>query len=111
MRVDISFKNFKNSELLSQIIDKNIQKIERRIKLFKKEVPIHLSLHIEKNPHKEEYFSWANLYLPFKVLCAHEKAKVSSSSVNKVVKNLIKQIDKFKHKLERHLRKKRKIVT
>jgi len=106
LQIDISFKNFKKSEILSTTIEKDIKKIEKRLKLFKKEVPIHLSLHIEKNPHKEEYFSWVNLYLPFKVLHAKESAKTSVSSINKVFKALIKQIDKFKHRLEKHLRKK-----
>ncbi len=106
MRLDISFKNFKKSQIIENVIAKDVKKIERRLKMFKKEVPIHLSLHVEKNPHKEEYFSWANLYLPFRVLRAQARERNVVSTLNKTFSALITQIDKFKHRLERHLRKK-----
>ena len=108
MRVDISVKHFEKSNALEEIVDKNIRKVERRIKIFKKEVPVHLSLHLEKNPHREEYFSWASLYLPFKVLKAKSKNGNLARLVTETFSALLKQLDKFKHKLESHLRKKKK---
>ncbi len=106
MRIDVAFKNLEKSELLEGVIRKNIEKIEKRVKLFKKEVPIHLSFHLEKNPHKTQYFCWVNLYLPFKVLRAQSSKNDVESLINEVFSALCKQVEKFKYKLERHLRKK-----
>ena len=47
MRVDISFKNMEKSEYLADIINKDVEKIRKRVKMFKNEDPIHLSLHLE----------------------------------------------------------------
>jgi len=106
MRVDISFKNLERSNIIDSIIDKHIKKVERRIKLFKTDEAIHLSLHAEKNPHKDDYFCWINMYMPFKVLKAQSRKKSVSIVINDSFSALIKQLDKFKYKLEKHLRKK-----
>ncbi len=106
MRVDISFKHLERSNIIDGIIDKHIKKVERRIKLFKTDEAIHLSLHAEKNPHKDDYFCWINMYMPFKVLKAQSRRKSISTVINDSFSALIKQLDKFKYKLEKHLRKK-----
>ena len=106
MRVDASFKHFQRSDIIDDIIDKNIKKVERRIKLFKTDEAIHLSLHTEKNPHKDDYFCWINMYMPSKVLKAQNRKPSVSAAINDSFAALIKQLDKFKYKLERHLRKK-----
>ena len=105
MRVDVSIKNLERTNTLDEVIDKNIKKVERRVKLFKKEVPVHLSLHLEKNPHRSQYFVWINLYLPFKVLRAESTFSNVDKAIGECFSALIKQIDKFKHRLEKHLRK------
>lgn len=112
MRVDVSFKNLGKNEVLESTIEKNIKKVEKRIRLFKKEDPIHLSLHLEKNPHKECYVCWINLYLPFKVLKAqHTSDSNTCSAINATFSAILKQLDKLKHKLETHLRKKNEEVV
>jgi len=108
MRVDVSFKNMEKSEYLEDIINKDVEKIKKRIKMFKSEDPVHLSLHLEKNPHKEQYSVAVNLYLPRKVLKAEEKYGSVVLAINKSFLALIKQLDKYKALLERHLRKKSK---
>ena len=55
MRVDVSFKHLPKSPLLETIIDKNIDKVQRRLKIFKSDEAIHLSFHLEKNPHRDQY--------------------------------------------------------
>ncbi len=105
MRVDISSKRLEKSKLLDNIIDKNIKKVERRIKLFKTDDAIHLSLHMEKNPHKDDYFCWINMYMPFKVLKAQSRKSSISSVINDSFSALIKQLDKFKYRIEKHLSK------
>ncbi|MCD6539105.1 MAG: HPF/RaiA family ribosome-associated protein [Candidatus Omnitrophica bacterium] len=108
MRVDVSFKNMEKSEYLEDIISKDVEKIKKRIRMFKSEDPVHLSLHLEKNPHKEQYSVAVNLYLPRKVLKAEEKYESVVLAINKSFLALIKQLDKHKALLERHLRKKSK---
>ncbi len=105
MRVDVSLKRMKKSEYLENAISKNIEKIEKRMKIFKKDEAIHISLHIEKNPHREEYLSWATLYVPGKVLKSQQRGFEATESVNKVTQALLKQINKYKITLERHLKK------
>ena len=105
MRVDVSFKNLKESNIVNKIIDKNIKKVERRVKLFKTDEAVHLSLHIEKNPHKDDYFCWINMYMPSKVLRAQSRRNSMPVVINDSFVALIKQIDKFKYRLERHLRR------
>ncbi len=106
MRVDISFKHLEKSSLLNNMINKNIEKIKRRTKFFKEDDVVHLSLHLEKNPHKDTYFCWINMYLPSKVLKAQSKKSDILSAITDSFSALLKQLDKFKHHLERHLRKK-----
>lgn len=106
MRVDVSFKNLHKNDVLERTIEKNVKKVQKRTRLFKNEAPIHLSLHLEKNPHREQFFCWANLYLPSKVLKAQANYSNTCSTVNNTFAALLKQLDKFKHKVETHLRKK-----
>jgi ribosomal subunit interface protein len=106
MRVDISFKHLEESELVDNIIQKNIKKVERRIKIFKSDDAIHLSFHLEKNPHKDDYFCWINLYLPSKVLRAQRRRPNVSLAVNESFSALKKQLSKFKYQREKHITKK-----
>lgn len=106
MRVDVSFKHLERSPLLDNVVDKNLQKIERRVKIFKDNDVVHLSLHLEKNPHRDEYLCWTNIYLPSKVIKGQSKSGTAQHAMNDCFAALIKQLDKFKHRLESHLRKK-----
>jgi len=110
MRVDVTFKYLESSQFIENVLASNLRKVQRRIKMFKKDSPIHLSIHIEKNPHKEQYFCRSHMYLPTaKVLAATEKGDNSSLAINKTFSALAKQLDKTKHRLERHLQKKNNI--
>jgi ribosome-associated translation inhibitor RaiA len=108
MRIDTSFKHLEKSPFIEEVIQKDIKKVERRIKIFKTDEAVHLSFHIEKNPHRAEYFCWANLYLPFKVLRAQCKKNTETVAINDCFAALLKQLDKFKHKIERSLRRRPK---
>ncbi|MCM8773132.1 MAG: HPF/RaiA family ribosome-associated protein [Candidatus Omnitrophica bacterium] len=111
MRLDISLKNMERTPLLDNVIEKNIAKVERRLKIFRSEEAIHLSLHLEKNPHREEYFCWINMYLPFKVINVRSKLSSLTGVINDSFSALLKQMDKFKHRLETHLQKKIRFLT
>ena len=104
MRLDISCKYMDKSGVVEDIIDKGLKKIERRVMMFKKDSPIHLSIHLEKNPNKEEYFSRLQVYLPTKVLVAQEKGGNVDSAVNKAISAISRQLGKVKDKIE-HLRR------
>lgn len=105
MRVDISFKYLEKSEFISNVLDKDIKKIERRIKIFHKDDSIHLSVHIEKNPHREQYFCRSYIYLPSRLLKSEERGDNVSIAVNKAFLALSKQLGKLKYKVEKHLQK------
>lgn len=111
MRVDISFKYLERSEFIDNVLDKNMQKIERRIKMFKSDDPVHISTHIEKNPHKEQFFCRTQVYLPSKVLRVEEKGANFSIAINKCFAAIVKQLDKFKYKLEGHLGKRKEKIS
>jgi len=109
MKIDISFKYLERSEFINTVLDNNFKKIERRIKMFRKNDPIHISVHIEKNPHKEQFFCRSHIYLPSsKVVVADEKGRNSSLAINKNFAALAKQLDKEKHKWEKQRRRKRR---
>ena len=110
MRVDVSFKNMGRSQYLDDIIDSDIEKIKSRMKIFKQDDAIHFSLHLEKNPHREQYLAWANLYLPRRVLKAQQQSKSASTSINKVSSALLRQVDKYKVMVEKHLQRKKRIL-
>lgn len=110
MRVEVSFKHMKSSDYLDNVISKDVEKVRKRIKIFKRDDPVHLSLHIEKNPHKEEFLSWANLYMPKKVIKSQQKDRDPSISINKVVQMLIRQIDKYKIIFERRLQRRKGVL-
>jgi len=102
VRVDVSFKYLERSDYIETILANDLRKIERRVKIFKKEDPIHISVHIEKNPKKEQYFCRSHIYLPTsKVLIADEKGKKAGEAINRAFSALTKQLDKAKYKLER----------
>ena len=107
MRIDVSYKYLESSEFIENVIDKNIAKIERRLKIFRKDDPIHISIHLEKNPHREQYFCRAHIYLPSpKTLAAGDKGVDLSAAINKTFSAISKQLEKLKYKVERHLRRK-----
>lgn len=105
MRIDVSFKYLKKSEFIDNVLDNSFKKIERRVKMFRKGDPIHISVHLEKNPHKEQYFCRSHLYLPSsKVLAVDEKGSNASLAINKTFSALSKQLDKEKHKWQKQRR-------
>jgi len=106
MRVDVSFKYVERSEFIDNVLENNLRKIERRVKIFKRDDPVHLSVHVEKNPHREQYFCRSHIYLPSsKVLAADEKATNYPLVINKAFAALAKQLDKEKHKWDCRRRK------
>ena len=99
MRVDVSFKYLKKSGFINNILENNFKKMKRRIQIFRRDDPIHISVHIEKNPHKDQFFCRSHLYLPTsKVLVADEKATSTPLAINKAFSALSRQLDKEKHK-------------
>ena len=108
MRVDVSLKNMKSSSILEEGIQKNIDKVSKRLKGVKKDSAVHISVHIEKNPHKEQFFCWVTVYLPTKVLTAKRAGGEIFTIINNVFLALLKQMEKVKYKIERHLVKKKR---
>jgi ribosomal subunit interface protein len=99
MRVEVSFKYLEKSDFIDNVLENNFRKLKRRIKIFRRDDPIHISVHVEKNPHKEQFFCRSHVYLPSsKVLVADEKGENSSLVINKAFSALIKQLDKEKSK-------------
>ncbi len=106
MRVDLSFKYLERSEFIDNILENGLKKIERRVKMFKRDDPIHISVHVEKNPHKEQYFCRSHIYLPSsKVLVADEKGDSVSVAINKAFAALGKQLDREKYKWQNQRRR------
>jgi len=102
----VSFKYLKKSDFINNVIEHNLKKIERRIKIFRQTDPIHISVHIEKNPHKDQFFCRSHIYLPTsKVLVVDEKARDSSLAINKAFSALSRQLSKEKHKKHSHHRR------
>ena len=110
MRTELTIKNINRTEILEKTVDANADKVVKRLKRLKEESS-HLSVHIEKNPHKEQYYCWLNLYLPSKVVHIKETANTLTKSLSKAFNALLIQIDKYKYKVERHLQKQRKTIT
>ena len=106
MRIETSFKYMERSEFIDNILDGSFKKIARRVQIFKKDDPVHVSVHIEKNPHKEQYFCRSHVYLPSsKVLVADEKGSNASIAINKAFSALNRQLGKVKYVLEKSKRK------
>ena len=106
MRVDVSFKYLERSDFIDKVLENNFKKMRRRIQIFRQNDPIHISVHIKKNPHKSEFFCHSHIYLPTsKVLVADEKANSSSLAINKTFSALSKQLDKEKHKWQKQRRR------
>jgi len=108
MRIDVSFKYLENSDFIKNVLENNFRKVKRRVQMFRRDDPIHISVHIEKNPHKEQFFCRSHVYLPSsKVLAADEKGINSSVAINKTFSALAKQLDKEKNKWQKQRRKAR----
>ena len=74
MRDDFLVKNFPKSDVLMEEFQTQKQKIVRMVRNTKYQQNVHLNGHIEKNPHKEEYYCWMNLYFPGKVFHVKQRA-------------------------------------
>lgn len=110
MKVDISYKYLEKSNLIKKAIDNHLKKLERRIRMFRRDDPIHISVHVEKNPNKEQYFCRSHIYLPaMKVLAVNEKAKDVSLAISKTFAALLKQLDKVKQRRQRRKKPSSKI--
>jgi ribosomal subunit interface protein len=108
MRVDTSFKYLEQSEFINNVLENNFRKVKRRIQIFRHNQPVRMSVHIEKNPHREQFFCHLHLYLPTsKVLVADEKSASSSLAINKAFSALTRQLDKEKHKWQKQQRRAR----
>jgi len=105
MRLNVSFKYLKKSRFIDNVLGKDIKKLERRLKIFHRDDPIHVSVHLEKNPNREEYFCRAHVYVPNKVINSQEKGGSFSLAINKSFSALFKQLDKIKHRTGRRFRK------
>ncbi len=108
MKIEISFKYLENSQFIENVLDNNLKRIKRKLQIFKKDDPVHLSVHVEKNPHKEEYYCRSHIYLPkAKTIVANEKSRSETVAINKSFKALSRQLEKVKTKIETHLQKRK----
>ncbi|MCM8787135.1 MAG: HPF/RaiA family ribosome-associated protein [Candidatus Omnitrophica bacterium] len=103
MKVDVSYKYMEDSKLLEEILDKNISKIDKRLSRFAKYDTIHTSIHIEKNPHRNQYFCRSHIYLPSRVIKAETNSNDAIKAINLNFTALIRQLSKLKYKLVKHL--------
>ncbi|MFH1504817.1 MAG: HPF/RaiA family ribosome-associated protein [Candidatus Omnitrophota bacterium] len=111
MKIDISFKYLDRSDYIDTVLGNNFKKIERKVKIFRKNDPVHISVHLEKNPNKEQYFCRSHIYLPSsKVLAAVEKSSDCSIAINKTFAALNRQLGKEKYKLENRRGKRRETI-
>ena len=106
MRIDISFKNLEYSRFSNNIVEKNLRKVERRIKIFRRNDPIHIFMKVEKNRHKQQYFCRIRVYLPGRFLNVTAKGVSFGLVVNKAFSAIFEQIERTKHKGEKQLRRK-----
>ena len=111
MRIDISFKNITSTKVLQGIVEKDVAKVKRRTRMFKTDEAIHLVISAEKNPHKELFSVSLKLFLPRKIIKVEEENKNLPKAFSEAFSALVKQIDKYKHMLEKHLGKKRTFLT
>lgn len=105
MRINVSLKYLEKNALIDDIIDKNLAKIERRVLLYRNNDPIHVSVHIEKNPHKEQYYCKTHVYLPARVLHTDGRGATIAVAVRIAFSALARQLTKVKSRVEKHLRK------
>ncbi|MEI8348740.1 MAG: ribosome-associated translation inhibitor RaiA [Candidatus Omnitrophota bacterium] len=105
MRVEVTYKNVEKSEFLENVIDKDLEKIGRRIQMFRENDPIHITVHLEKSQHCEEYLCNSHIYLPKRVLRADSRESNMATAINKAFAALAKQLEKLKCKVEAHLKR------
>jgi ribosomal subunit interface protein len=84
-------------------VAEKIESLRKYLKHFEEDV-LHLHGNIEKNPHREEYFTSFNLYLPKMVLHCRAAEKRLEASVNRAFAELARQLDKQKTKFMRRFR-------
>ncbi len=104
MKIDISYKYLEKSPILEEILQKKLNKIARHVKMFGGK-PTHLLVHFEKNPHHQQYLCRLNMFLPSRLIKAESYDENISGALDKSVSALIKQLEKIKYRLERHLSK------
>jgi len=98
MRDDFLIKNFPKNEILLDEFQTQKDKLLRMVRNKKAEEVAHLNGHMEKNPHKEEYYCWLNFYIPRKVFHVRERGADAFTSLKNASGKLSRMVTKHKDK-------------
>lgn len=107
MRDDFLIKNFPKSDVLLDEFQTQKEKLFRMVHNTRFESSVHFNGHMEKNPHKEEYYCWLNFYFPGKVFHVKQKGSDAYTALKNASGKLSFIVKKYKHKFisrKRHRR-------
>lgn len=93
MRIRLNYKNLRNSSDLEEFVNKRIERLGEHLQEVHEDL-LHLHGTLEKNPHRDEFYSIFSLYLPHTVFHCRAKANDIFSTINFGFDKLIAQIEK-----------------
>ncbi len=106
MKVDILQEGLQITPEVQKVIDRKIEKLEKRLKRYHPETS-HLRIHISKNEKKDLYECLLELRVLHKLLAVKKSARDPVEAFDEAYEALIKEFEKYRLKVNKSLRSKK----
>ena len=104
MKTTLAFSHMEENSIIRDHYADRASRLQKYIKRFKDDL-VYLHGSLDKNPHKEEFYTSLSLYLPTATLHCREAAEDSMTAINKAFLGLIRQVEKHTDKLTKEKRR------
>ncbi len=105
MKATLALSHLEDNSIIRDLYDEKVDKLSKYTSRFKEEL-VHLHGALDKNPHKDEFYTSLTLYLPIGTLHCREKGEDYAASMTKAFLAMIRQLGKHTDKLTREKRRK-----
>lgn len=96
MNVSINYKNLESDPKIEEACQRAADKIGRMLSKFP-EGSVNLKINLERNPHRQQFFSTFSLHLPDKILTATDSSYDDiRSPITECREEIIRQVKRFK---------------
>ena len=105
MKTTFLTRHLESDDIFKNHFEDKAAWLGKHLKRFKEDL-VYLHGMLEKNPHKEEFYSTLSLFLPTTALHCREAGPDFASAINLAFLDMARQIEKHKAKLIREKRRK-----
>ena len=105
MKTTFNVRHMDKNSIVQDHFDERVLMLSKHLKRFKDDLTF-LHATLEKNPHKNEFYSTLTLYLPSVALHSREKDKDFGLALSFAFSDIVRQLEKHADKMGREKRRK-----